>query len=759
MVTSRIRAINEISKDLDKLLQYIPFQKIEYSPDPAKSVMERFGDAFAAVMRQARVCHIPGTRLAGCGGEKFYARPAYLVQKDLDAIREYPKNCSEETIQAINEEFFYVLPYNAGHIIENHEAFLTLGINGIIDEIETRLKDTGLTEVQRMFLTTAKREWEEAKDFAKRHEEYYRKLAQETADEAEKREYLDIAELIGRVPANPASTFKEALQSVWFVYLCAQMDDVANHSLGRLDQYLYKYYRNDIDSGALDAETARELFYDFWLKYTQGYTVSQKLGRSAWKGVGDTDMDAHNGLSWMVTKIIDDKHVDDGQTINIGGLDYAGEDATNELSWFALDAVRELKSIEPKPVVKFSAKTDPKFMDACYRLLADGCGLPAIAYDDGNIRALEREPDNRYSREDLIDNCHIGCIEPAAPGNSYVDPMSAFVNLPKILSLTLDNGVVDGCQIGLAAPEAKTWQEFLDGYLAQMRHIVDRYVEATNRSNPFYNRYFFRPLTSTLLDGCIQKALMAEEGGTVHWSKSINCCGLATTADSLAAIKKVVFDDKEMTLEQLNKILHEDYAGNEPLRQRLINKISKYGNGEQEVDDIARLLVGAYCDHVSSRRTHNGLYYRPGLYSFYATVRRQGAVTPATPNGRKAGQPFSLNIAPAHGAIKNGMTAVLQSVMRFDHTLAPNACPVDVHLQAGTPVEVVRYINEYIGKSGGVLSQFTVANRDDMRNAQKAPERYQDLIVRVTGFSAQFISLDKGTQDEILDRSYWDAAK
>lgn len=750
MITERIRNIKEIVTDLDQLLSYVPFQKIEYQPDGNKSPMQRFTGAFSAVMRQAKVCHIPGTRFAGCGGEKFYARPGHLIEAEIDKMRNYPQNCKEEIIQAINDDMFYILSYNAGHIIESHELFLSQGADGIIKMIEQRLAGVGteLTERQKEFLVSAKYEWEEVLFCANRHEEYYRKKAEAASDPAERTEFFEIAETIGRVPRNPASTFREALQSIWFVYFCAQMDDIANHSLGRLDQYLYRYYKHDLESGILNQEEAAELFYDFWLKYTMGYTVSEKMGRSSWKGVGSADEDAHNGLSWLVTKIIDDKHVDDGQTVNICGLDENEQDATNELSWLVLSATSELKTIEPKAVVKYSEKTDKKFMDACYENLATGHGLPAIGYDETGFRGMAMEPDNKYTRKDIIDHCHIGCVELAVPGSSYVDPMSAWINLAKIVVHTLDSSCDDS--------NPRTWDDFFAAYIGQMKHFIDLYVEGTNQSNPFYNQYFFRPLTSTLLEGCIESALMAEDGGTKHWSKSINCCGFATAVNSLMVIKQMVYDEKEVSLAELNNILHKNFDGEEVFRQKLLNKVPKYGNGQTEVDEIARALAESFCAYVYLCKTYNGYSYRPGLYSFYATIRRQGKATPATPDGRKAGEVLSLNIAPAHGTIRNGLTAVIQSVLSFDHALAVNACTIDVHFSANTPVSVLKNINEYIADHNGLLSQFTVANVEEMKKAQEHPERYQDLIVRVTGFSARFTALDKETQDEIIKRSYWD---
>lgn len=755
MITERIRKIRDISADLDQVLKYIPFQKITYVPDPADSIMVRFQKAFESVMDQAGVNHIPGSRIAGNGGEKFYARPAYLVESEIKEMQDYPKRCREEILESINEEMFYILPYNAGHVIEDIPTTLQEGISGITDRITGRLEDPSLNEHQREFLQVSLAEWNAVRRLVKRHIDYYEKLAEETADEAQKQEYLDIAQTLREVPEHPAKSFRQALQSVWLVYYCSQMDDVANHSLGRLDQYLIEYYRRDLENGVLTKEEAREFLYDFWLKYTAGYTVSEKMGRSSWKGVSEYSEDAHDGLYWLVTKIIDDRHVDDGQTVNLSGMDEYGNDATNELSWMMLEAVQDLNSIEPKPVVKFSEKTDPAFREFCFKMLATGNGFPAVAYDRTCIKALKAEPGNHYSEKDVIDNCHIGCIEPAVPGKAYVDPMSAFINLSKVFSVTMNQGSVYGKKIGLALPQAQSWEEFLQAYLRQMDHFIDLYVEGTNQANPFFNHYLFRPITSTLVGGCIDKALPVDEGGAVHWSKSINCCGLATAADSLMAVKQIVFDKKLKTLDEFNDILNRNFEGEEKFRQMLLNRVPRYGNGDAEVDGIVSRIVEEYCAHVYSCRTHNGSYYRPGLYSFYATVRRQGSVTPATADGRRRGEPVSLNIAPGHGSIRSGLTGALKSITGFDHSLAANACPIDVQLSGNTPWQVIGYISDYIEERGGMLLQVTVADRTDLLAAQKEPESYKDLIVRVTGFSARFVALDKETQNEILQRSYW----
>jgi formate C-acetyltransferase len=277
-----------------------------------------------------------------------------------------------------------------------------------------------------------------------------------------------------------------------------------------------------------------------------------------------------------------------------------------------------------------------------------------------------------------------------------------------------------------------------------------------NKSYPFYSQYFYRPLVSTIIDNCIEKAVPIDNGGSKYWVKSINCVGLATAVDSLYSIKKLVYEDTQFDIETLNEILKNNYGGNEELRLMIKNRIPKYGNGVEEVDNIAKELVEQYGKFVRSYRIFNGNRYRPGLYSFSYPPISMGKITKATPDGRKAKGLFSLNSAPSHGNIKNGLSSVLRSITTIDHSLGDNASTVDIQLSAGVSSDVIKYINDYLASKDVLFTQITVANREDMLKAQKNPEQFQDLRVRVAGFSARFVSLDKETQDEIIQRAYWE---
>jgi formate C-acetyltransferase len=393
-------------------------------------------------------------------------------------------------------------------------------------------------------------------------------------------------------------------------------------------------------------------------------------------------------------------------------------------------------------------------MNKCYFLNAAGHGHPAITYYNSTVKGLQRDP--VYSEEDIRNHCHIGCVEIAIAAKSYTDPMNGFFNLPKILLATIHNGKFGEKQNGLTLDSPADFSAFMANFYRQLGYFLDLYTDATNKVNVFCNGYYSRPLISATIDGCLEKAIPVDEGGSKYWAKSINCCGLGTLVDSLYAVKKIVFEEKSLSLEAFGKILHENFANDELLRQRIINTFPKYGNGIAEVDVLAAEVVEHYCAMVKERKTFIGNHYRPGLYSFYGPVRSMGKSTGATPSGRKSGEVISLNSAPDHGAITNGLSAALSSVTSFDHTLADNASVLDLHLSGKTPPNIIEYIHKYLAAKDILYAQFSVVDHEQLVDAQKHPEKYPDLTVRVTGFSARFISLDKDTQNEIIARSYWD---
>lgn len=753
MISERIRGIWEISSDYDRIFDYIHTQEVDFTPDPAEKPIFRHAHAFEAVMDQMEINYIPNSLLAGNGGDKFVSRPEHLLKREYDEIERYPERCSKQLLDALREEIFYIWPFSDGHISPHFEKLLNVGIDGVLKELENRLLDDALSESQRDFLQAAIIEWSAVKRLEMRYAEFFENMASQAETGDKRKEYEQIARTIGKVPAQPANSFREALQSVYFLHMCTQFDDVSNHSFGRFDQYMYPYYKADIESGALTKEQAEDLFNEFWIKYTPGYIKSRKEGtRSEGQGFVKQNI-PENGLTWLTLKCISHvKHVDDGQTMDICGFTADGEDGTNEISRMAIRVMSEFKTFEPKPVVKYTENIDEDFMDECCKLLASGHGHPAMTFHKNGMKALSKCD---MDEEDVRNYCHIGCVELGVAGKAYTDPMNCFFNLPKVLLITLNGGYLGDKLIGLKQTPPETYEQLKENYYAQIDYFLDMYAKGTNEANPFYAQYFFRPLISAVIDGCIEKAQLVDEGGSKYWSKSCNCTGLATAADSLYAVKKLVFEYKKISLDELKRALADDFKDDEPLRLRM-KSLPKYGNGMDEADGVADGIFEHYCAHVNGLRTYNGHRYRPGMYSFYETVNRMGAVTGATPNGRHAGEMFSLNSAPDHGAIHNGLTAALKSVTSFDHTLADNACTVDLQLSSGVKPDMIKMIVEYLEKKNALYLQTTVASVEDMYAAEEKPREYEDLTVRVTGFSAQYISLDDQTRREIRERSSWE---
>ena len=754
MVSARIKNIWNISNDTNQFLKYIPFQKIDYVPDSQKSAVMRHAEAFEAIMRHAEINCLPGERLAGNGGIKFADRPDHILSKEYETLRAYIHEINPEVISAMREKYFFVWGFSDGHVIPDYPLILHEGISGILENIRLKQKEPSLTIEQQDFLAASKLQLEAVVAFAERHRRFYEKLLKQTADPIQQKEYQEIVNRLWVVPEHPATSFAEALQSLWLVHLCCQFDDIDDHSLGRLDQYLEPYYTKDIQSGVLTHEAAEELFQEFWLKFMPGYRVTETYHIPAGeKGKNVTSDDLDNGLALLQSPHVNKIHFDLGQTIDIGGRADDDSDCTNAISWLVLDCVSEFRSYEPKVVLNVTENTDEDILEFAMDILQTGHGIPAIAYQHQSEQALQKYSDF-FHKDDIRNYGHIGCIELGIPGKSYIDPMNAFINIPKIVLATIQGKKIKTLENSLH-PHPIDFEEFMECFRAQLDYFIGMYVDTMNQVGPFYSHFYSRPLISALTKGCIDQATAIDRGGAQYSVKAINGVGLATAVDSLYAIKVAVYDQKFVTLKEMEEILNKDFSENESMRLYLRNKLPKYGNGVQEVDSIAKIVVQAYTESVLKKKTWFGTPYRPGLYGFYEPIKKEGAATGATPNGRHAGEPLSLGIAPEHGCAKEGISAMLESITSFDHRLADNGVPIDVMLDPEAGKRALRYIHKYLIDKPVLYSQYTLVKKEDLLAAQKHPEKYSDLTVRVSGFSARFVSLDKGTQNEIIKRSYW----
>jgi pyruvate-formate lyase len=768
MLSERIGTLRSTILDLASINRIIPREIVSYEPDDSKSSVHRQAEAVQALFERVSVNHLPGEEIVGNNTTKYSPRPNHLTTAEIALIREYPKGVTERVLSAMDEHIFYLWPFVQGHIIPDKSLVLKRGMLGIMGDIELRLEDDTLSEEQRDFLEASLIECSAFLTYVKRHEDFFLERVSCAANRRERDYFMKLADRCARVPAHPAASFHDALQCVWFTQIATQFDDCANHSLGRLDQYLYPYYREDLTRGVITVENARELFFEFWLKFNLGYKLQEMSGtKMGFKpadpenrqvaGVAGDDFnpyDSRDGFSWLALKAISGiNHTDDGQTMDIAGYSELGEDATNELSWLILEAVDELRTFEPKAVIKYTDKTDSSFMRRAYDIIASGFGFPAITFHEACARGLRSY--GLFKEEDILNHSHIGCVELGIPGKSYTDPMNGFLNLPKILLKTLEDATRLGGNEGLGTDLPTCWEAFLENYYRQLDRFTGLYVEAMNEAGPFYAQFFSRPLVSVLVDGCIRRGLPVDNGGASYWTRSINCTGFATAVDSLFVVKKLVYDGGVIDLQELAGILGGNFQGREDFRLMIRNRVPKFGNGVEEVDKLAASVSSRFSEIVRSYRVFNGNSYRPGIYSFYEPIKSMGRVTGATPDGRKAGEVLSLNSSPSHGVIRNGLTDVLRSVATIEHSKVDNASCIDVKLTGRVKPELIGYIVDYLAEKDVLYVQFTVVDRDMLVEAQRHPDRFQDLVVRVTGFSARYVVLSRDTQEEILQRSYW----
>jgi len=573
-------------------------------------------------------------------------------------------------------------------------------------------------------------------NFAQRHSELARKMAEKESNPRRRKELEKIAEICLHVPANPPRTFWEALQAYWFVHLgvITETNPWDSFCPGKLDQHLYPFYKRDIEEGRLTKEEAKELLECFWIKFNN-QPAPPKVG------VTSAESATYN----------------DFFQINLGGLKPDGSDAVNELSYLILDVVEEMRLIQPNPSVQISIKNPDSFLKRACEVISKGFGQPSVFNADMVIQELIRQG---KSVEDARQGGTSGCVETGCFGKeSYI--LVGYLNLVKILEVTLNNGFDPrtGKRIGIETGNPvnfKTYEEFFNAYKKQLEHFINIKIKGSNKIERIYASHLPVPFLSILIDDCIKKGKDYNDGGARYNTSYIMPVGLGTLTDCLSAIKFHIFDNKNTTFQELLDALSKDFEGYEPLRQRLWNKTPKFGNDDDYADGIMRELFRTIFESVEGRKnTRNGEYH----VNYLSTTCHVyfGSVTGATPDGRKAKTPVSDGISPAQGVDRKGPTAVIKSVSKMDHVLTGGTLlnlkfnPTLIEGEDGIQ-KLAQLIRTHF-KLGSHHVQFNIITAETLREAQKNPEKYRDLIVRVAGFSEYFCNLSKAVQDEIIART------
>lgn len=577
--------------------------------------------------------------------------------------------------------------------------------------------------------------------YAKRHLKKAKELARKETVAERKKELEKIAKVCSHVPAHAPRDFWEALQYYWFVHVgvITELNGWDSFNPGRLDQHLYPFYKKGLENGNLNQEKAKELLEAFWIKFNN-QPAPPKVGVTAEESGTYTDF----------------------ALINSGGVKPDGSDGVNDLSYVILDVIEEMRILQPSSMVQISKKGPDRFLKRALKIIKTGFGQPSIFNTDVIIQELVRQG---KSIEDARCGGASGCVETGAFGKENYT-LTGYFNLVKILEITLHNGLDPrtskniGIKTGNPA-DFDSFDELFQAFSRQVNHFINIKITGNNIIERLYAEYIPAPFLSLLIDDCILKGKDYHNGGARYNTTYIQGVGTGTITDTLASIKYNIFDKKHITMEELLETLSQNFKGKENLRQRFLNKTPKYGNDDDYADDIMKAVFEVYYQAVNGRPNTKGGTYRINLLPTTVHIYF-GRITGATADGRKASQPLSEGISPVQGADRNGPTAVIKSASKMDHIrtggtlLNQKFTPSLLEDDEGID-KVACLVRSYFSLDGHHI-QMNVVTADTLHAAQKEPEKYRDLIVRVAGYSDYFCDLNEDLQNEIIKRTEHEAA-
>jgi len=641
----------------------------------------------------------------------------------------WPKDISD--IHFSGQAFIITEFAGFGHIVLNHEKVLSTGLAEVIKEADEYLSKSGDPE-KRNFYEAVKIVCQAVINFADRYAEKAESLLLGEKDEGRRKELENIAKICRKVPAKPAETFWEALQAIYFTQLAAGIEDYESAiSIGRIDRLLYLFYKADIEKGKISRGEAQILLECFFLKLSSIIPL--------W--------------NYFTTMYFGGFQV--GQTVVIGGVDENGNDVTNEVSYLALGA-RKKSHQNPNFGVRVHENISPEFLErACEAALR---GTSLFFYNDGiTIPALMRAG---IPREDALNYAIDGCVELGIPGKSFPSGDAGLFNLAFCLELALNRGLKFGKKIGVETKdprEFETMEDLMKSFSDQVNFLASKFIEGLNLMGKVHAKHRPLPFISALTEGCLESGKDVTQGGAIYNSTACQAVGVATVADSLATIDKLVFKEKRISMEELLDALDSNFEGKESLRQLLVNKVPKYGNDDDEADKYARRCVEIWYEAIRDYRNYRGGKLWPGLLSTTTHVPF-GLQTGALPNGRKAGEPLSPGISASQGMANSGPTAVLKSASKVDYKLTPNGVALNLEFGPGyfkgkEGTENFAALLKGFFALGGMHMHCNFIGRETLLAAKKNPEKYKHLMVRVAGFSAAFVDLDPAVQDEIISRT------
>jgi formate C-acetyltransferase len=623
-----------------------------------------------------------------------------------------------------------------GHICPKVEGWLRLGPAGLLGAANDKLGSEH-DDHKKIFYKSLCITLNAACKFICRYGTLAAEMAEKQDEDSLRLNLEEIADICMKLSENPPETFREALQSVWFLFVILHMEsNASSFSPGRMDQYLYPFFKNDFESGKIDYEKAIELLDALFIKFNQ--IVYMRNTQSARYFAGFPT----------------------GFNVTIGGQTKNENDATNELSYLILNSQDHIRLPQPNLTARLHKNSPEEFISECCRVIGRGNGMPQIVNDESIIPALKYAG---LDQSDCYDYVLVGCVELSTQGNFLGWSDAAMFNLVKVLELTLNNGkcMISGEQIGPETGSLDSYNDyssFENAFRKQIDFFIDKMIQACEVVEKYHQSHLPSPFLSSVVDDCMKKGTDVTDGGAKYNFSGIQAIQVANIADSLAVLKKLVFDDKIVKKEIMLETLRTNFAGNEPLRQICINRVPKYGNDIAWVDELGAKWVTYFANKIKQYNNCRGGEFHMGLYTVSAHVP-MGHNVAATPDGRNAQTPLADGgMSPMYGRDKQGPTAVLNSVSRIPSKLASNGTLLNMKF---LPALFSNYTDRE--KFSSLLKtfvclpvhhvQFNVVTTMELINAKADPELYRGLTIRVAGYTAYFTELAGDLQDEIIKRT------
>lgn len=627
-------------------------------------------------------------------------------------IPEYIKESTKTKIVSLNQT-----DKGQGHIIPDYEIIFKNGLKAMIQEVEvSAIKDSDNDFYKASLITL-----QAASDYILRHGDTAKDMVAIEKDIARKAELEEISRISQKVAFEKPESFYEAVQLFWYISIIFQHESNASSiSPGRFDQYMYPYYKKSLEEGVKE-EFLKELLRALYIKFNT--IVALRSTESAKYFAGFPI----------------------GYTIILGGLDENGRDITNKLSFLMLEILEDIRLPQPNLSVRVGEKSPRDFLMKVAQTIKIGTGMPQVFNDEANILAYVNRG---VTLKDARDYAVVGCVELSIPGKTYGLHDIAMFNLLKIMEVTLkeNNRIFE------------TYEDLLKTIKNNISIYIKNMVHGSNIVDKAHRECAPTPFLSNFVQGCIKSGKDLTEGGALYNFSGVQGIGAPNLSDSLYVIKKLVFEDKEMTLAQLVEILDNNWAGKEILRQKVINKKYKYGNDIDEVDYLGAEVLTYFCTEVEKYKNIRGGVFQPGSYTVSAHIPL-GAAVGATPDGRMKGEQLADGgLSPMVGRDKKGPTASLKSVSKLDNYLTSNGSLLNVKLSPAT-LEGTEGIKKLVGYIQAFIRlkiqhiQFNVISVETLIEAQKYPEKHQNLVIRVAGYSAIFVELDKAIQNDIINRT------